>query len=333
MSLLLRNGTVHSVGDPFATALLVEAGTVAWIGQESTADTLDATSQVDLDGLLLTPAFADGWAPAAGGAQAPRLGIVGAHAPLGAGPWPGVDIEELLPRPEWERAGGQPGILVADPGGLRDLVEALGPRTPVGAVQVADQDELAGVIDDLAGRTPRIGAQLRLHVPGHLRLDASQVESLAATPAALVVAGMDGFDLPLAQLVAAGVPVAFGSGPAGWRDPWSTLTAAVSTGPAPLTARAAFNAHSRQVWRLGLPAPFPRGTLAVGAPASLAAWRVDALAVQTPDERIASWSTDPRAGTPLLPMLGPGEVLPTHAFTIADGAITAWNEQILPRPA
>ena len=39
------------------------------------------------------------------------------------------------------------------------------------------------------------------------------------------------------------------------------------------------------------------GVIALGAPASLAVWDVAGdLVVQTPDARVAAWSTDPRAG-------------------------------------
>lgn len=45
------------------------------------------------------------------------------------------------------------------------------------------------------------------------------------------------------------------------------------------------------------------GQLAPGAPASFAVWEVEELMVQTPEAKGAAWSTDPRAGTPLLPAL------------------------------
>ena len=44
------------------------------------------------------------------------------------------------------------------------------------------------------------------------------------------------------------------------------------------------------------------GVLAPGAPATFAVWDAPGdLAVQTPDARVAAWSTDPRAGVPVLP--------------------------------
>jgi predicted amidohydrolase YtcJ len=60
-TLLLRGGKVYSPADPFATAVLVQDGEVAWVGQESAADSYarDADAVVALDGALVTPAFVD----------------------------------------------------------------------------------------------------------------------------------------------------------------------------------------------------------------------------------------------------------------------------------
>ena len=60
------------------------------------------------------------------------------------------------------------------------------------------------------------------------------------------------------------------------------------------------------------------GQLAPGTPASFAVWQVDELMVQTPDNRVQSWSTDPRAGTPLLPALDT-ENAPACLETVHDG--------------
>ncbi|BBC97233.1 amidohydrolase [Streptomyces griseofuscus] len=60
-TLLLRNGDVHSPADPFATAMVVEAGHIVWVGSEGAADAFaDGVGEViDLDGALVTPAFTD----------------------------------------------------------------------------------------------------------------------------------------------------------------------------------------------------------------------------------------------------------------------------------
>lgn len=58
---MLRNGTIYSPADPFATAMLVTGERIAWVGAEAgageRADTADEV--IDLDGALVTPAFVD----------------------------------------------------------------------------------------------------------------------------------------------------------------------------------------------------------------------------------------------------------------------------------
>ncbi|MFD6420192.1 amidohydrolase [Streptomyces sp. NPDC060194] len=60
-TVLLRGGEVHSPADPFATAMVVERGHIAWVGSEGAADAFadGADEIVDLDGALVTPAFTD----------------------------------------------------------------------------------------------------------------------------------------------------------------------------------------------------------------------------------------------------------------------------------
>lgn len=133
---------------------------------------------------------------------------------------------------------------------------------------------------------------------------------------------------PFADLAAAGVPLAFGSdSPVTPFDPWGAVRAAVfhHVVDQRISARAAFRAHTRGGWRLaGRP---DIGEIALGAPAHLAFWRADTLAVQAPDHRVAAWSTDARAGTPLLPELGPGLAAPRCLRTLRDGVVIhdAWD--------
>ncbi|MFE7567847.1 amidohydrolase [Streptomyces sp. NPDC057539] len=58
---LLRRGEVHSPADPFATAMVVERGHIAWVGSEGAADSFASgvDEVIDLDGALVTPAFTD----------------------------------------------------------------------------------------------------------------------------------------------------------------------------------------------------------------------------------------------------------------------------------
>ncbi len=60
-STLYRGGVVHSPADPFAEAVLVEDGTVAWLGADDTAAGFASRADevVDLDGALVTPGFVD----------------------------------------------------------------------------------------------------------------------------------------------------------------------------------------------------------------------------------------------------------------------------------
>ncbi|MEV4950166.1 amidohydrolase [Streptomyces sp. NPDC053755] len=60
-TVLLRGGEVHSPADPFATAMVVERGHVAWVGSEGAADAFatGVDDVVDLEGALVTPAFVD----------------------------------------------------------------------------------------------------------------------------------------------------------------------------------------------------------------------------------------------------------------------------------
>ncbi|MEE1928966.1 amidohydrolase family protein [Streptomyces sp. TRM 70351] len=125
---------------------------------------------------------------------------------------------------------------------------------------------------------------------------------------------------PFAALLRAGVPLAFGSdSPVTPLGPWAAVRAAAfhRTPAHRVSARAAFTAHTRGGWRaLGRD---DAGVLVPGAPADYAVWRAGDLLVQAPDTRVASWSTDPRSGTPGLPDLTPGGELPRCLRTVVDG--------------
>ena len=125
---------------------------------------------------------------------------------------------------------------------------------------------------------------------------------------------------PFAAMTRAGVPLVLGSdSPVTPLDPWGTVRAAAfhRTLEHRISARAAFNAHTRGGWRaVGRD---DAGVLVPGAPADYAVWAIGDLVVQTPDERVANWSTDPRSGTPGLPDLTPGGPLPQALRTVVAG--------------
>lgn len=59
---MLTNGTIHSPSEPYADAMLVEDGLIAWVGSDETAAERKGTDLViqDLDRALVAPAFV-GW--------------------------------------------------------------------------------------------------------------------------------------------------------------------------------------------------------------------------------------------------------------------------------
>lgn len=103
-------------------------------------------------------------------------------------------------------------------------------------------------------------------------------------------------------------------------NPWVGIRALVNhSDPGErISARAAFTAATRGAWRaLGRGGPMS-GQLAPGTSATSARWKVEALMVQGAAGTAASWSTDPRARTPLLPALEE-ESLPECVATTIDG--------------
>jgi len=124
-----------------------------------------------------------------------------------------------------------------------------------------------------------------------------------------------------ASMNRAGVALAFGSdSPVTAFDPWAGIRAAAwhHTESERITVRSAFNAYTRGGWRAAR--RDEGGVIALGAPASIAVWDVPGdLVVQTPDSRVAAWSTDPRAGVPQLPDLHPDAELPTCVLTLVAG--------------
>ncbi|NOV99950.1 amidohydrolase family protein [Isoptericola chiayiensis] len=129
---------------------------------------------------------------------------------------------------------------------------------------------------------------------------------------------------PFADLAGAGVPLAFGSdSPVTPLDPWQAVRAAVGhADPAQrISARAAFRAHSRGGWRLAGLDHTGAGELRVGAPAHLAVWRAEHLAVQSAPGRLSQWNPEARAGQPLLPELGDDVPAPECVRTVRDGVV------------
>ncbi|KUG52888.1 amidohydrolase [Kocuria rosea subsp. polaris] len=126
---------------------------------------------------------------------------------------------------------------------------------------------------------------------------------------------------PMASFYRAGVPVALGSdAPVVPLSPWETVRACLQHHDPEqrISARAAFLASTRGAWRAARHPDPMQGQLAPGTPATFAVWDVEALMVQQAEGTGSSWSTDPRARTPLLPALD-GTSLPVCRQTVLDG--------------
>jgi predicted amidohydrolase YtcJ len=336
---LLRGGSVYSAADPFATAMLVHGPEVAWVGSEGAAlamaDGVDAV--VELDGALVTPAFVDadvrpgsqdGLAALADGAG--RTGIASLHvlgdqldsAPI-PGPGPLID--------HWSTADAADHRLFRTTGRtVAQLAQELAHAAAAGpgaAIAVSDHaalsTALAAVQRAAAAKGSTLSRGLRLHgAPG---ATAEEIAAIAALGLTVVLAPEPGAGLaaaPVAALAAAGVPLAFGSAAAA-PDPWSTVRAAVHHRDPDqrISGRAAFAAHTRGGWRAAGNAG--TGTLVPGAAAHYTVWEVGDLVVAAPDDRIQAWSTDPRSGTPGLPDLGEGAILPRCLRTAVWGRTMA----------
>jgi predicted amidohydrolase YtcJ len=140
---------------------------------------------------------------------------------------------------------------------------------------------------------------------------------------------------PFAWMMASGMTVALGSdSPVTPFAPWEAVRACVNHHDEGqrVSARSAFLAHTRGGWRA---AGFDdRGYLDLGLPATFAVWEVGDLVVQAPDDRIQTWSTDPRSGTPGLPDLSPGAPAPTCQRTVVRGRTVFDSGALVPsRPA
>jgi len=124
----------------------------------------------------------------------------------------------------------------------------------------------------------------------------------------------------LASIVSAGGRLAINSdSPVTPMHPWSIVRAATEHHQVDerLSARAAFNAHTRGGWRAaGIEGV---GVIDVGAPAHLAIWDAPALEVRVPQDTVRNWSTDPRAATPGLPDLS--EADPPCLATLVHGSV------------
>ncbi|MDO4919487.1 hypothetical protein [Kocuria sp.] len=126
---------------------------------------------------------------------------------------------------------------------------------------------------------------------------------------------------PLRELARAGVPVTLLCDDP---NPWTAVKAALEAPDERMrtSARAAFLALTRGAWRAHPGGPSLAGQLVPGAEATLAVWDAESVVVQQAQGTGASWSTDPRARTPVLPALDDAR-LPRCEATVVAGVLVS----------
>lgn len=308
--MIIHNATIHSPVERFATALHVEDGVIVWMGDEDTAkyraEAYPEAEVLDAHRCLITPTFHDSFSHARRSEELHARGVTAAHVHIDS-------TAELAPFADRLDAIGifhgapapGPSVHLLGPGAsapqMRQFLQTPRPGMSEAGLVLTDTGDLRAFEELVSDpQSPKA----RVYVNAGLEVNAEDLHGWS------VVVLLDGdIRLRVGDLSRLGIPFAVsGTGTA-----WETITQLLVDGPAPISSRAGFNAHTRGAWRLTPRQGEPRGILRVGAPADLAWWEVNALAVQAPDEHAAFWSTDQRAGTPLLPALGAGEEPPRLA--------------------
>ncbi|GAA3395869.1 amidohydrolase [Cryptosporangium minutisporangium] len=282
------------------------------------------------------------WGEWRSAAKARELGAVGAGGDLFVDGALGSHTAALAA--PYADAPGTSGHLYLDAGEIAEhLVDCVTNGTQGGFHAIGDR-ALAAVAEGFAAAAATVGLD-RLRIGRHrvehaLMLDPTLIRALVNHGAVASVqpafdaawGGPDGMYAqrlgteraaglhPFSGLAGVGVPLAFGSdAPVTPLDPWGTVRAAAfpHNPHHAISVRAAFAAHTRGGWRaLGRD---DGGMLVPGAVASFAVWDVEELVVQAPDDRVARWSTDPRAGVQGLPALSDGATPPRCLRTVVRG--------------
>lgn len=339
---LYRNANIHSSVSPFATAMLVNGDQIAWLGEESAvmAHHDSADRVLDVKGAFISPVFVDSHSRVLDGLSINDARLQAASVGIGAfhdfSQQDAQKIEQSVLDQEGsliyafrdQSSSAQSGLTldVKDPQGV---IEALDLQLPVSfAVVNADIPKILNILNQIAttiGPTRLSAADIR--VDGLSEISEAELRafehfgvSVVANPQEMRVG---------ATATTVGASLAFGSFNEGLNNPWETIRSAVFEFPEHerVTARAAFSAATRGGWRAVGRGHI--GVIAPGAAAHFVLWDAGDVVVQTPDERVAGWSTDPRSGTPGLPDVTPGVELPVCLRTVIAGSVV-FDSGVLP---
>lgn len=329
-SLLAVNGFIHSVSDPYATAVLIDDGVVAWIGADDTAERVASAQapdaqRVDLRGALVTPAFINSFTTQESDTGRAEYGEALYTTTTGQ------SAAQAVPYVPLDQADANTSShLFVDLYDTSHLDAAL-------RLSRADRRQLlfhSHHPEQLDALLPLLtGDRAQRQFPGSHRLvlghqitddDVAQLNSLGVAVTVVPDAQTESIHAPVASLLSAGVPVSLGTGNTP-HSLWHGIRALLEHAETAqqVSARAGFTAATRAGAR-ALPQQLAQtwmnaGRIAPGSPAHLNLWRAEELSVQAPDGRVSGWSTDARAGTPLLPVLGTDAPLPQLVAHLHEG--------------
>lgn len=345
---IYKNGSVYSPAAPFATSMLTNAASVEWVGADAGAASIaDNTMQKhDLDGLLITPGFVAGGVKATSEAELTALtqkllprGYVAATVFMPAADVAScTGIVETFPLSVYAQVNTTPQVdlvsdsahgIAVDPLG-ESAAELVAHAVNISTLKVSLPAPTSAAIDAALELIETINAQDPLkrlkagfRLDGITTIDKEQLERAEKLNINLgFTADIGATHASLAESISRGISTFIGSNPhqSCERWGWELISDAIHRTQTEhnISARAAFNALTRGAWRaLGYAEP-TQGQLVPGGNADFAMWEAPSLMVQTADDRVAAWSTDPRARTPLLPELD-GTVFPLCYQTVIGG--------------
>lgn len=329
-SLLLTNGYIHSVAEPYATALHIEDGVVAWLGADDTAEQMvQATAKgpverTDVQNMLITTAFVDGLTSHELSDRDPRIAI-SSTTPTEHG----VYYAPVATAPSDDADGYY--VSSAELDQLENIFSQFKPPTQL-LIESRGPADVEHILTILTEQPNTALMRSRHRVMLNHELTVEQIDRLVAVHASVTLtpaidAERPVFHAPTASLISQGAHVAVGTGQ--WSGSmWDVLTALIEHADEAqrISTRAAFHTATRDAIRV-LPSKISQahmasGQLGVGTPANLNIWRAEQLGVQAPDVRAAHWSTDKRAGTALLPILASTESAPELVWVIRNGQMS-----------